>query len=41
MNCSDNSAILVSVGTGAICLGRNIDDKIEKVGGAGLDIDLE
>ena len=40
MNCSDNSAILVSVGTGAICLGRNIDDKIEKVGGAGLDIDL-
>ena len=39
MNCSDNSAILVSVGTGAICLGRSIDDKIEKVGGAGLDID--
>ncbi len=39
MNCSDNSAVLVSVGTGAICLGRNIENKIEKVGGLGLDQD--
>ena len=39
MNCSDNSAILVSVGTGVICLGRNMQDKIEKVGGLGLDKD--
>ena len=39
MNCADNSAILVSVGTGAICLGRNIQNKIEKVGGLGLDQD--
>ena len=39
MNCADNSAILVSVGTGCICLGRSFDDKIEKVGGLGLDED--
>jgi N-acetylglucosamine kinase-like BadF-type ATPase len=39
MNCADNSAILVSVGTGAICLGRNIQNNIEKVGGLGLDHD--
>lgn len=39
MNCADNSAILVSVGTGCICLGRNLEDKIEKVGGLGLDND--
>ena len=30
MNCSDNSAILVSVGTGCICLGRNLENQIEK-----------
>ena len=40
MNCADNSAILVNVGTGAICLGRNMQNKIEKVGGLGLDDDL-
>jgi len=39
MNCADSSAILVSVGTGCICLGRNLDEKIEKVGGLGLDSD--
>ena len=39
MNCADNSAILVSVGTGAICLGRNVENNIEKVGGLGLDQD--
>ena len=39
MNCSDNSAILVSVGTGCICLGRNMESKIEKVGGLGLEQD--
>ena len=39
MNCSDNSAILVSVGTGCICLGRNLENQIEKVGGLGLDDD--
>ena len=39
MNCSDNSAILVSVGTGCICLGRNMESKIEKAGGLGLEQD--
>ena len=40
MNCADNSAVLVSVGTGAICLGRNTQNNIEKIGGLGLDQDL-
>jgi len=39
MNCSDNSAVLVSVGTGCICLGRNMENKIEKIGGLGLEED--
>ena len=39
INCSDDSAILVSVGTGFICLGRNQDSKIIKAGGKGLELD--
>ena len=40
INCSDNSAILVSVGTGFISLGRDLDNKIIKGGGEGLEIDF-
>ena len=40
INCSDNSAILVSVGTGFITLGRDLDNKIIKGGGEGLELDL-
>ena len=40
INCSDNSAILVSVGTGFICLGRNEEHKIIKGGGKGLEVDV-
>ena len=40
MNCSDNSAILLSIGTGIICLARGIDGNIIKAGGLGLDKDL-
>ena len=40
MNCSDNSAILLSIGTGIICLARGIDANIIKAGGLGLDKDL-
>ena len=39
MNCSDNSALLVSVGTGCICIGRDDENKIIKAGGMGLDKD--
>ena len=39
MNCSDNSAILVSVGTGCICIGRDESNKIIKTFGAGLEDD--
>ena len=39
MNCSDNSALLVSVGTGCICLGRDDENKIIKSAGMGLDKD--
>ena len=40
INCSDNSAILVSVGTGFISLGRSSDNKIIKAGGVGLEEDF-
>ena len=40
INCSDNSAILVSIGTGFISLGRDADKKIIKVGGLGLEKDF-
>ena len=40
INCSDTSAILVSVGTGFISLGRDLDNKIIKGGGEGLEIDF-
>ena len=39
MNCSDSSAILVSVGTGCICIGRDYDNKIVKSAGMGLETD--
>ena len=39
INCSDNSAILVSVGTGFICLGRDQNSKIIKGAGKGLEVD--
>lgn len=40
MNCSDNSAILVNVGTGSVCVGRDETGKLIKAGGLGLDKDL-
>ena len=40
MNCSDNSAILLSIGTGIICLARGKDENITKAGGLGLEKDL-
>jgi len=39
MNCSDNSAILASVGTGCICIGRDSENKICKTAGVGLEKD--
>ena len=40
INCSDNSAILVNIGTGLVCVGRGQDNKIIKTAGIGLDKDL-
>ena len=40
INCADNSAILVSVGTGFVSLGRDSDNRIIKGGGEGLEVDL-
>tara|TARA_B110000116_G_scaffold232357_1_gene215714 strand:- start:143 stop:1129 length:987 start_codon:yes stop_codon:yes gene_type:complete len=39
INCADNSAVLVSVGTGFVSLGRDLDNKIIKGGGEGLEVD--
>ena len=40
MNCSDNSAVLVNVGTGSVCIGRDEAGKLVKMGGLGLDKDI-
>ena len=40
MNCSDNSALLVNVGTGSVCIGRDEEGKLVKMGGLGLDKDI-